>query len=134
MFNITYKHLEDPVKLAGLSLLQWAQLLVCVIAAYGLSKLLPLPDQWALSVAVTFCGMPAAAAVVAMQADFDVAAYVGAVLRWYRHRSTYQAGANPNDLPAGYHVATPASVPATEAAAAVFDLRPDELWNQASAP
>jgi hypothetical protein len=68
----TYQHLEDRIRLAGLSLLQWAQLCVCALAAFGLSKLLPLPGSWSVSVAVTICGLPAAAAIAFMQADFDV--------------------------------------------------------------
>ena len=72
MLHPTYQHLEDRIRLAGLSLLQWAQLFVCALAAFGLSKLLPLPGSWSVSVAVTVCGLPAAAAIAFMQADFDV--------------------------------------------------------------
>ena len=72
MLHPTYQHLEDRIRLAGLSLLQWAQLFVCAVAAFGLSKLLPLPGSWSVSVAVTVCGLPAAAAIAFMQADFDV--------------------------------------------------------------
>src|SRR6478672_9434375 len=72
MLHPTYQHLEDRIRLAGLSLLQWAQLFVCALAAFGLAKLLPLPGSWSVSVAVTICGLPAAAAVAFMQADFDV--------------------------------------------------------------
>ena len=128
MFNTTYKHLEDPVKLAGLSLVQWTQILACVIAAYGVSKLLPLPGTWSLSIAVTICGMPAAAAMVAMQADFDVTAYMRAVFRWYRRRTTHQPGANPNQAPVGYHVAALDAPTFAESPVPVFDVRPDELW------
>jgi hypothetical protein len=31
----TYQHLEDRIRLAGLSLLQWAQLFACAIVAFG---------------------------------------------------------------------------------------------------
>lgn len=72
MLHPTYQHLEDRIRLAGLSLLQWTQLFVCAVAAFGVSKLLPLPGSWSVSVAVTVCGLPAAAAVAFMQADFDV--------------------------------------------------------------
>jgi hypothetical protein len=68
----TYKHLEDRIRLAGLTLGQWAQLFVCALAGWGLAQALPLPGTWSLSLAMTICGLPAAAAIAFMQADFDV--------------------------------------------------------------
>jgi hypothetical protein len=128
MLNVTYKHLQAPVKLGWLSLVQWTQLVVCAAVAYGVSKLLPLPGQWSLSVAITICGAPAAAAMVAMQADFDVVAFSRAALRWYRRRRHYLPGTDPDATPAGYHLLAPEQVhdPATSAAAV---LRPDALWD-----
>jgi len=127
--NTTYKHLDDPIRLAGLSLMQWAQLLACMLAAYATSKLLPLPGEWALSVSITLCGLPAAAAMVAMSADFDVAAYTLAAIRWYRHRTRYLPGTDPDKLPTGYHVHRPVGTdsdsPDRPGAAA---LALDSLW------
>jgi hypothetical protein len=87
----TYKHLEDRIRLGGLTLGQWTQLLACGLAAYALSTLLPLPGSWSLSVAVTVCGLPAAAAVAFMNADFDVVQGVRAAVRWRRGPTLYRA-------------------------------------------
>ena len=64
----TYKHLEDRIRLCGLTLGQWTQLLTCGLAAYALSTALPLPGSSSLSVAVTVCGLPAAGAVALSRA------------------------------------------------------------------
>jgi hypothetical protein len=130
MLNITYKHLQDPVKLGWFSLAQWAQLVVCAALAYAVSRLLPLPSEWSLSLAITICGAPATAAMVAMQADFDVLAYSLAALRWYRSRAHYLPGADPHLEPAGYRVTLPqadSDQPVAVSAAPV--LRTDALWD-----
>lgn len=85
----TYRHLEDRIRLGGLTLGQWAQLVACGLAAYALSTLLPLPGSWSLSVAVTVCGLPAAVAIAFMSADFDVGALVRAAVRWQRAPRRY---------------------------------------------
>jgi hypothetical protein len=87
----TYKHLEDRIRLGGLTLGQWTQLLVCGLAAYALSTLLPLPGSWSLSVAVTVCGLPAAAVIAFMSTDFDVVQGLQAVVRWRRAPMLYRA-------------------------------------------
>jgi hypothetical protein len=47
--------------------MQWAQLVVCAIGAFGLSKLLPLPGLWAVSVAITVYGLENAAVQLGVQ-------------------------------------------------------------------
>ena len=96
MLHPTYQHLEDRIRLAGLSLLQWAQLFVCAVAAFGLSKLLPLPGSWSVSVAVTVCGLPAAAAIAFMQADFDVPRLLLDAIGFRRGPRRFEAGAAPS--------------------------------------
>jgi hypothetical protein len=90
----TYKHLEDRIRLGGLTLGQWTQLLVCGLAAYALSTLLPLPASWSVSVAVTICGLPAACAIAFMSADFDVLGGVRAAVRWRRAPMVYPGAAS----------------------------------------
>jgi hypothetical protein len=93
----TYKHLEDRIRLGGLALGQWTQLVVCGLAAYALSTLLPLPGSWSVSVAVTVCGLPAACAVAFMSADFDVLQLVRSALRWKRSPKCYAGTADLAD-------------------------------------
>jgi hypothetical protein len=125
VFHPTYQHLEDRIRLAGLSLLQWAQLFVCAVAAFGLSKLLPLPGSWSVSVAVTVCGLPAAAAIAFMQADFDVP-------RWLLDAVEFRRG--PRRFAPGFHHAdhhvTPSVAPdGGPAALERFDV--ERLWDPA---
>jgi hypothetical protein len=101
----TYQHLEDRIRLAGLSLLQWAQLFVCALGAFGLSKLLPLPGSWSLSLAITVCGMPAAAAIAFMQADFDVRRWLLDALRFGRAAKRYLPGDGGRSCGGGYLIA-----------------------------
>lgn len=130
MLNITYKHLQDPIKLGWFSLAQWAQLAVCGLLAYGVSTILPLPDMWSLSVAITICGSPAAAAMVAMQADFDVFAFALAAVRWTRRRRHYLPGTDPAITPAGYRLIAPQALePAEARVSATVALRPEDLWD-----
>lgn len=89
----TYKHLEDRIRLGGLTLGQWTQLMACGLAAYALSTLLPLPGSWSLSVAVTVCGLPAAAAIAFMNTDFDVLGVVRAAFRSRRTPGRFTGGA-----------------------------------------
>ena len=99
MLHPTYKHLEDRIRLAGLSLAQWAQLFVCALGAFGLSKLLPLPGSWAVSVAITVCGLPAAGAVAFMQADFDVQRWLVDAVRFRRGPRQFVAANASFDTP-----------------------------------
>jgi hypothetical protein len=101
MLHPTYQHLEDRIRLAGLSLLQWAQLFACAVAAFGLSKLLPLPGSWSVSVAVTVCGLPAAAAVAFMQADFDVRRWLLDAVGFRREPRRFAPGVAEDDAGAG---------------------------------
>src|SRR4051812_12605468 len=104
MLHPTYKHLEDRIRLAGLSLWQWAQLFVCAVAAWGFSRVLPLPGSWSLSVAVTLCGLPAAAAIAFMHADFDVRVWVTDAVGFPLRSATFQAGAAARTPITGYVV------------------------------
>ena len=106
MLHPTYQHLEDRIRLAGLSLLQWAQLFVCALGAFGLSKLLPLPGSWSLSLAITVCGMPAAAAIAFMQADFDVRRWLLDALGFGRAPKRYLPGDGGRSRDGGYMIAT----------------------------
>jgi hypothetical protein len=124
MHHPTYQHLEDRIRLAGLSLLQWAQLCVCALAAFGLSKLLPLPGSWSVSVAVTICGLPAAAAIAFMQADFDVRRWLLDAAAYRRTPRRFAAGAA--DLE---HRPPVVARHGTGAAAASTSLDLDRLWD-----
>lgn len=116
----TYKHLEDRIRLGGLTLGQWTQLLVGGLAAYVLSTLLPLPGSWSLSVAVTVCGLPAADAIAFMSADFDVLGWARAAVTWLRSAKRYEGSALVARAHAGAGIAISEPGPA-------FD--PESRWD-----
>jgi hypothetical protein len=118
----TYKHLDDRIRLAGLTLGQWTQLLGCALAAYALSTLLPLPGSWSLSVAVTVCGLPAAGAIAFMSADFDVLGLARAAMRWWRGPRRFIACA-PGE------VRLREAVRASESRRSLSPFDPDALWD-----
>ena len=117
----TYRHLEDRIRLGGLTLGQWSQLVVCGLTAYALSTLLPLPGSWSVSVAVTVCGLPAACAVAFMSADFDVLGLVRSAARWQRSPKRY-AGSDGTAHPRHRATAVTAATPDVG-----FDV--ESLWD-----
>ena len=98
----TYQYLERRPRFLGLTFLQWGQLAACACAAWLLAKLLPLPGSYDVSIAVTIAGIPAAGALVAMDADFDVLAWLRALVRWRRSAGLYLPGLAPNSAMSGY--------------------------------
>lgn len=111
MQHSTYKHLEDRIKLSGLTLGQWALLFVGAITAYGVSKLVPLPGVWPLSLAITVVGIPLSLALAASLSDFSVWALLLAIWRYRRHAQTFLPGIAPDANCPGYVVALPEEAP-----------------------
>lgn len=90
----TYRHLDRPVRVAGLALGQWAALIAAGLGAYALARLLPLPPATALSVAVTVCGMPVAAQLAAGERGPRVFSEIAALLRGGGSARRYPPGAS----------------------------------------
>src|SRR5687768_17085829 len=104
MFHPTYKRIEDGIRLAGLTLPQWAGLFAAAIVAYLLSGRLPLPGTWGLSVAITVVGVPVAAVLVLAQAEFSAWTLLAAVWRFRRGARRYRPGVDSADPRPGYRV------------------------------
>ncbi len=60
MIHQTYRRLDEPPKLAGLSFLQWVALLALGAGVYGLERLISLATQPAISAFTFLVGGPAA--------------------------------------------------------------------------
>lgn len=56
----TYRHIARPMTIAGVNLAQWAVILVGLGATAAVTALLPMPSEWALSLAGSVVGVPAA--------------------------------------------------------------------------
>ena len=86
----TYRHLDRPVRLAGLTLAHWVQLVLAGAVAYGVAQLLPFSPTWSLSIATTLAGTPLAVSIGAASGTTpDPVAYARALWRWRRNARVY---------------------------------------------
>lgn len=107
----TYRHLERAVRLAGLTLWQWAALVGGGLAAWALVGVLPFSSRWDLGIALTVAGTPLAVWLATDQSTVSPLGYVRAVRRWQGAAALYLPG-GPSRSPAGYRLIDrqPASV------------------------
>lgn len=89
LIHATYRHLDRPIRIGGLTLIQWAQLTASAIAAWALAKLLPLSATYDVSVALSITGAPAAIAIAAGTGETRPFRYLADVVRWRRHAAIY---------------------------------------------
>ena len=102
-----YRHLDRTVRLGGLSLGQWSQLVGAGITAWALSRVLPFGTTYDLSLAVTIAGVPVAATFAAGTGRTSPIQTMAAVIRWRRHAHVYAPGM-PDDGLIGYALLAPA--------------------------
>lgn len=128
----TYRHLERRITLfAGLTIGQVLQLFCSCLLGYALSKLLPLPSPWDLSVGLTLGGIPATIALATSGSNFDLAAILRGLIRWRRLAGLYEPGCSPTTPPAGYRVgAAPATHDLSTGASTHTATHPEleDLW------
>ena len=101
-----YRHLDRTVRLAGLSLGQWSQLVAAGVAAWLLARVLPFGSSYDLSIAVTVAGVPVAAALAAGSGHGSPLMTLAAALRWRRQAGVYVPGV-ADDAVSGYVLAAP---------------------------
>ena len=101
--NETYKHLEDPMRLSGLTLGQWgglaASALVAIIFALYVS---PLPSGITITLSLFVAGLPLALPYAVSGFDMAMSETLGAVYRWARGPRHYLPAAIEAD--SGYLV------------------------------
>jgi len=100
----TYRHLERPVRLSGLTLRQWVLLTGAGALAYALAQLLPFAGTYDLSIAVTLVGVPVAAMLASSDAGVSLPGYVRDVARWRRTARRFDPEVRPSRAPAGYRL------------------------------
>ncbi len=98
MIHPCYRHLTREIRLAGLTVTQWAYIVVAVFVAFMLTRVLPFGETYNLSVAVTIAGTPAAATVAGAAGEVHFFAYMKALVRWRRTAKPYVAGGPPPSL------------------------------------
>jgi hypothetical protein len=102
--NETYKHLEDPTRLSGLTLGQWAALFASAVTAivFGL-YLSPLPPGVTIGLSIFVAGLPLALSYAVSGFDMAISQTIAAVYRWARGAKHYLPGGG--EPPGGYVVA-----------------------------
>jgi hypothetical protein len=102
--NETYKHLEDPLRLSGLTIGQYAALSGTTIAAivFGL-YISPLPAWVTMALSIFLAGLPISVSYAVSGFDVSVADTIAALYRWARGDKHFLPGAG--SVPAGYVVA-----------------------------
>jgi uncharacterized membrane protein len=102
--NETYKHLEDPLRLSGLTIGQYAALSGTTIAAivFGL-YISPLPAGVTMALSIFLAGLPISVSYAVSGFDVSVADTIAALYRWARDDKHFLPGAGR--VPAGYVVA-----------------------------
>ena len=131
MVNPTYKHLEAKLRLGGLRLGQWFQLVLAggVAVVFGM-YVSPLPAGPTIALSVFVAGLPVSVSFAALGLEFSVRGFIAAVWRWARAPRRYVPGAGA--LGAGYIVtaAEPDQAPVAGAVdIAASRRRIAELWD-----
>ncbi|MGI9100246.1 MAG: hypothetical protein ACR2H2_17430 [Solirubrobacteraceae bacterium] len=102
--NETYKHLEDPLRLSGLTIGQYAALsgtaLVAIVFGLYIS---PLSPGVTMGLSLFLAGLPVALSYAVSGLDIAITDTLAALYRWARNDKHYLPGAG--ETPAGYVVA-----------------------------
>jgi hypothetical protein len=102
--NETYKHLEDPLRLSGLTIGQYAMLCGTTLVAivFGL-YISPLPTGVTMGVCLFLAGLPVSVSYAVSGFDVSVTDTLAALYRWAREDKHFLPGAG--ETPTGYVVA-----------------------------
>lgn len=128
LIHPTYRHLSRALTIAGLNVSQWVIAGCGLAATWMISAALPLPAQWALSLAGSLSGVPSALLfVLAAQGDFSPRPVVRSVINW-RTSARVLLPARDGCAPRGYRLTTvaPAHPPAADSDLTVNHL--EDLW------
>ena len=127
MHNPTYKHLDAKLRLGGLRLGQWLQLILAggFALVFGM-YVSPLAAGPTIALSVFVAGLPVAVSFAALGLEFSVTGFARAAWRWLRAPRRYLPGAGL--VPTGYVVGR-AERPAENTGAPITASRVAELWD-----
>jgi hypothetical protein len=104
----TYRHLGRPVTLLGLNRTQWAIVLIGLAGTWALTSLLPMPTQWALSLAGSLVGVPAALLfVLTADSELSLRSMLRGVGSWRRSAHVLLPDTAAATTPHGYELQAP---------------------------
>lgn len=92
--NAAYKHLETRLRIAELTLSQWAAVLggIALAILWG-GFLSPFSKYLTLFTSIYLGGIPTVLALIASQTEFNIFVRLRAMARWRRGADRYEAGA-----------------------------------------
>jgi hypothetical protein len=125
--NFAYKHLDAKLRIAGLSLGQWAMVAAVGAAAivYGF-YLSPFGVYVTLFSAVYLAALPIGATAMAALNEIDVGLLVRSAIRWRRMEGRYVPGPGPAR---GYAIRQDSTAPAIEESSEPEELDLEALWD-----
>ena len=91
LIHPTYRHIDRPVHICGLTIGQWTRLAVACAVAWPLAEILPFTATYDAAVAITLTGTPLAISFAAGSAAEHPLAPARAWLRWRCRPKLYQA-------------------------------------------
>jgi hypothetical protein len=102
--NETYKHLEDPLRLSGLTIGQYAAMAGTTLVAivFGL-YISPLPTGVTMGLSLFLAGLPISVSYAVSGSDVSVTDTIAALYRWAREDKHFLPGAG--ETRTGYVVA-----------------------------
>jgi hypothetical protein len=129
MINPTYKHLDAKMRLGGLRLVQWLQL----VAAIGFAIVFgfyvsPLPPGPTIAVSIFVAGLPVSVSFAALGLEFSVSGFLAAAWRWLRSPRRYLPGPGASAIGYVVHQVTRSSEPERSGDVAATS-RIAELWD-----
>ena len=104
LIHPSYRHLDRTIRLAGLSLVQWTELVIAGAVAFALAQILPFGGTYNVSVAVTIAGVPIAAALAAGSSAESPIDVLVQTVRWRRAAKLYDPSLAAEHAPAGYRL------------------------------
>jgi hypothetical protein len=129
LLSDTYRHLDRPATLMGMTIVQWAICFTTVLSWWGLMKLMPFGTQTSMSLSGTIVGIPATLLFfVISEGEFNLAVIARSVIRWRRGRGVLLPGA-PEQLATGYEILDESSCDDKSALPAQYSLTSAELWD-----
>lgn len=101
MIHRTFRSLDDPAKLVGFTIGQWAMLIGATVGMFGFVHLAHLPGRAAITLFVFTIGLPAALTYVSESGGLQLGLLLRDMCRWRLRAKTLTAAAAGDPPPPG---------------------------------
>jgi hypothetical protein len=128
LIHPTYSHLQRPMTIARLTVVQWLVIASGILATWLMHSALPFSDQTSLSVAGTVVGVPSTVVFFLIsQTEFNARAVLRSLWVWRRDRALLLPGP-PTQMPDGYELLAPPTTARSTAAPPAAEHLGEDLW------